>query len=82
MARYVPTFSTSALSRKQMVGLVGKTVLPVSERIGRASVYDKFGTLHMVKCCVREGAKPIGKGQKVVLVKYRPDRRMFIVGRA
>ena len=65
-----------------MVGLTGTTVLPVSERIGRVSVYDKFGTLHMLKCCVRKGAEPIPKGQRVVLVKYKRLRNLYVVGRA
>lgn len=82
MARYMPSFSTSALAPKQLVGLKGKAVLPISERIGRVSVYDKYGTLHVVKCCVRKGGKPIAKGQDVVLVKYRKLKDMYIVGRA
>lgn len=82
MGRYVPSFSTSAVTDRQLVGLTGATTLPVDERTGQVAVHDKYGTLHTVRCRVREGGKPIAKNTKVVLASYEPDRNMFIVGRA
>jgi hypothetical protein len=82
MARYAPPFSTSAIDPRQLVGATAKTVLPVDDRIGLATLYDKFGTLHMVRCRIAEGGKPIPKGESVVLVKYLPDRQMYVAGRA
>jgi hypothetical protein len=82
LARYAPSYFSSAMSPRQLVGLVATTSLPVNERIGRASLYDRYGTLHVVECRVRDGADGISKGQSVVLVKYVPERDMYIVGRA
>lgn len=82
MARYIPTLSTTALHKRQLVGLTAKAVLPVNERFGQATLYDKFGTLHVVGCKVRDGAKDIEKGADVVLIKYMPERDLYIVGRA
>ena len=81
MARYVPTFSSSAMSDKQLVGLFGTATLPINERMGRGAVHDKFGTLHSVQCMVRQGAEPINKGARIVLVRYLPERNMFVVAR-
>ncbi|GMV98433.1 MAG: DUF1449 family protein [Phycisphaerae bacterium] len=82
MARYLPTLSTSAIPRQQLVGLTARTTLPVNERFGQASLHDKFGTLHVVGCKVRPGGGTIEKGAEVVLIKYLPDRDVYIVGRA
>ncbi len=82
MGRYVPSFSTSAVEPRQLVGATAQTVLPVNERMGLATLYDRFGTLHTVRCKVSDGAGDIGKGEKIVLVKYLPDRDLYVVGRA
>jgi len=82
MARYVPSFSTTALDPRQLVGSMAQAVLPISDRIGQATLHDKWGTLHTVQCRTAEGAEPIVKGQKVVLVRWLPDRNQYVVGRA
>lgn len=82
MSRYLPTVATSALNRKQLVGLTAKAVLPINDKFGRACLYDKFGTLHVVGCKTREGNTAIEKGAEVVLIKYVPERDLYIVGRA
>lgn len=82
MGRYLPTVSTTAVQKRHLVGLTAQTTLPVNERIGQACLYDKHGTLHMVHCRVRAGAPAIEKGASVVLIKYIPDRDLFVVGRA
>lgn len=82
MARYLPPVATSAIPRRQLVGMTAKAVLPVNERFGQACLYDPHGTLHVVGCRVHAGAPAIEKGAKVVLVKYIADRDLFEVGRA
>jgi hypothetical protein len=82
MARYLPPSASTAIDPRQLVGSVAKATLPVDERIGQAMLYDRHGTLQMVRCRVADGAKPIAKGEQVVLVKYLSDRRMYVVGRA
>ncbi len=82
LGRYLPAVLTSALNRRQMVGLLGEAALPISERFGRASVKDKYGTLHQVNCKVPAGVEPIPKGTRVVLTKYLPGEDMYFVGRA
>lgn len=80
MAKYVPTFSTSAMDPRQLVGLPAETVLAVGDEPGLATLHDRYGTLHTVRCCSDNGG--IEKGQKVVLVRYLPERNVYIVGRA
>lgn len=82
LGTYMPAVLTSALSRRQMIGLVGSAALPIDERFGRAAVKDKYGTLHQVNCRVPSGIAPIPKGTRIVLTKYLPGQDMFLVGRA
>ena len=82
LARYMPSVLTSAMSRRQMVGLIGEASLPITERFGRADVRDKYGTLHQVNCKVPPGIRPIDKHAKVVLTKYLAEEDMYYVGRA
>jgi hypothetical protein len=82
MGRYLPPVSTSAVHKRQLVGLTAKAVLPVDEKFGQACLYDQYGTLHVVGCRVRDGAPNIEKGAPVVLIKYMADRDLFVVGRA
>lgn len=82
MSRYLPSVSTTAIQKRQLVGMTAKAVLPINEKFGQACLYDRHGTLHMVGCRVRKGAANIEKGAQVILIKYIPDRDLFEVGRA
>ncbi len=82
LGRYMPSVLTSAVSRREMVGLTGEAALPISERFGRVSVKDRYGTLHQLNCRVPAGVEPVPKGARVILTKYLPDEDMYYVGRA
>lgn len=82
MGRYLPAFSTTAIDRRQLVGMTATAILPVNDKYGQVSLHDQFGTLHVMGCRVRDGAQPIEKGASVVLIRYLPERDMFVVGRA
>ncbi|MGB9625437.1 MAG: hypothetical protein ACPMAQ_11295 [Phycisphaerae bacterium] len=82
LARYLPSVLTSALNRRQLVGLVGEAALPITERFGRVAVKDRYGTLHQLNCKVPPGVTPIAKGTRVILTKYLPEGDIYYVGRA
>lgn len=82
LGKYLPSVLTSALTRRQMVGLVGEAALPINERFGRVAVKDQYGTLHQLNCKVPSGVEPVAKGTRVILTKYLPEGDMYYVGRA
>lgn len=81
LARYVPSFSSSAVGPRELVGLTAKAILPVSSTSGLVSLHDRHGTLHTVRCCT-DGPGAIKKGEQVVLTRYLADRNIYVVGRA
>jgi len=82
LARYLPSVLTSAMNRRQLVGLVGEAILPITEQFGRVAVKDRYGTLHQLNGKVPPGVDPIAKGTRVILTKYLPEGDIYYVGRA
>lgn len=81
MARLMPPEETSALSREQLLGQVGKVIFRVSDSTGRVHVYDRFGTLHEEPCRLERGETPIERGEDALLIDWDEARRLFLVER-
>jgi membrane protein implicated in regulation of membrane protease activity len=77
----LPPISTTATRSEALVGIQGTVISPfVDTRYGMVHVRDRGGTLISVFATC-EG-EPIRRGEKVVLVRYDPAARTYVVTKA
>ena len=78
--RIAPSVSTTAMSRKQLVGHRGTVVsAQVSERYGQVRVKDRSGASLTLFARVEAGEMPIGRDREVVVVAYDQDDHVYTV---
>lgn len=73
VARIMPLDESSAWRKQELVGTIGEALYTIDSRFGKAAVRDPQGYRFQVPCRVGEGASPIPKGQRVLLVEYDQD---------
>ena len=78
LARLAPGDETSANSFESLVGCSGKviSILPAAE--GTARVQDPLGKTQEVRCR-NLAATPLRTGQRVVVARVEPERRLCLV---
>ncbi len=78
--RVAPAVSTTAMSRKQLVGLRGVVVsAQVSERFGQVRVQDRSGASLTVFARVEPEQPPIARDSEVVIVAYDEKTHTYTV---
>jgi len=79
-ARFMPRTQTYGVDREDLVGSVGVAGYPgVSQRFGEARVYDVHNNQHIVACRIRLDGDPVKTGEKILLIDYDRNNRVFLV---
>jgi membrane protein implicated in regulation of membrane protease activity len=78
-ARRMPMLETETVRRADLVGAVGRLVLPASEQGGVLQVHDRRGNLHQVPCRLAADEPGLPSGAAVLLVDYDEAARTFVV---
>jgi len=79
IGRLVPAVSTTATTYQGLVGRLGYvSSAQISEKYGQVNVRDQGGTLITVFAVVDPGASPIQRDEKVFLVEYDQNRKVFV----
>ena len=79
LARVLPVAEGGALTRRQLVGRRGTVIFAVTEAAGLVSVRDDEGDRYQVAARTLPGRDAVLPGEEVVLVRYDPDRSLFLV---
>jgi hypothetical protein len=81
-ARRMPMLETETVRRADLVGGVGRLVLPASENGGLLQVHDRRGNQHQVPCRLQAGEPALPSGAAVLLIDYDEANRAFIAVRS
>lgn len=77
--KFLPTNEYTRISNSSFRGAIGEIVsAKVDYKGGRAHIKDAEGHLQVVFIRTAKEKKEIMKGEKIVLVKYLPETRMYI----
>lgn len=76
--RLMPAAETAVMSRKELFGLTGRVLYPVTEEGGRIRVYDEKRTMHDEPCRVAKGHPPIARGREARIVDEDADGRLVV----
>ena len=79
VARYMPSTETSAHKRRELCGLVGEALSPITPPFGMAVVRDRHGNRFQVACHTGADGPTIGKGEPVLLVRFDESEQTFTV---
>lgn len=79
MSRFAPSDETFAVTKRDLVGLIGEAVSPITDRMGSVYVRDATGTLHHLPSRIMPDGASIAKGEKVVIVKYHAEKDFYWV---
>jgi membrane protein implicated in regulation of membrane protease activity len=79
LARVMPTFETHHTPQRELVGLRGRVLYRVTETSGVVRLRDERNTLREVACRVRSGEVALPADTPVVLLRYEPGARVFLV---
>jgi hypothetical protein len=81
LTRRLPLLESQVLTRQDLVGSVGRAVLPIGPAGGLAQVFDRHGNLHQVSCrlLATEAAVPVGGD--LLLVDYDERNQRYLVSR-
>lgn len=80
MAQLVPSTSTTATQRDQLVGRVGRVASPrVDTKYGQVKVRDPGGTLLTLFAITPADEFPISRDTEVILVDFDPQRKLYTV---
>jgi hypothetical protein len=78
-ARRMPMLETETVRRADLVGAVGRLVLPASANGGLLQVHDRRGNLHQVACRLPAGEPELPSGAGVLLIDYDETAGAFVV---
>lgn len=76
-----PTTESYDTSPRDLLGRVASSVYPVTESSGSARLRDSYGNLQEVAVRVEQDAQPLPAGSSLILWRYDPLKRAFIVRR-
>lgn len=82
VGRYLPSTETSAHKRRDLCGLVGEALYPITPQFGMAVVRDRHGNRFQVACRAGGTANDeatIAKGEPVLLVRFDEADQTFTV---
>lgn len=80
MAQLVPSTTTTATQRDQLVGRVGRVASPrVDTKYGQVKVRDAAGTLLTLFAVTPADEFPITRDAEVILVEFDPQRKLYTV---
>jgi len=81
-ARLMPASAGNAPPKTSLVGRVGEALYNIDHKFGLAAVRDPKGELYQVPCRIYPDRPVIPKGDKVLLVDYDTDEKLFYVARS
>lgn len=70
---------TETITRRDLVGGVGRAVLGVGAASGLAQVKDRRGNLHQVSCRTLDGEPVLPAGTEVLVVDYDEAEKLYYV---
>lgn len=80
MAQFVPSTTTTATQRDQLVGRVARVSSPhVDTKYGQVKVRDAGGTLLTLFAITPADEFPITRDSEVILVEFDPQRKLYTV---
>ena len=79
LARLLPVAEGGALRRQQLVGRRGTVIFAVTEESGLVGVRDDDGDRYQLAARILPGGEAVPPGEEIVLVRYEPDRSLFLV---
>lgn len=80
LARILPSLTTTATSKEQLVGRVARVISPkVDGTYGQVRVQDAAGTRMTLFAITSKNSPPISRDTEVVLVDFDPERRIYTV---
>jgi hypothetical protein len=79
--RRLPLVESQAISRHDLVGIVGRAVLPIGPASGLAQVFDRHGNLHQVTCRLLAGEAVVPAGADLLLVEYDAGNQRYLASR-
>jgi len=75
----VRMLESETITRRELVGGVGRAVLAVGSSAGLAQVRDRRGNLHQVSCRTLEAEAPLPAGSEVLVVDYDEAGKLYYV---
>jgi len=79
LSRIMPTFETHHTPQRELVGLRGRVLYRVTETSGVVRLRDERQSLRDVECRVRPNEAPLPADAPVVLLRYEPGTKVFLV---
>jgi hypothetical protein len=79
VGRLLPGDETYGVTRFELVGSMGRSVFPTSEKAGTIDIKDRYGTVHRVQAKVEPGKEAIPSGADCIVVDFDEDDKRFIV---
>ncbi len=79
VGRYLPSVESYGVARFELVGSMGKAVLPTSENTGTVDIKDIYGTIHRVQAKTEQDAEAIPSGAEVMVLDFDEDDKRFVV---
>ena len=79
--RQLPLRESQAIRRQDLVGSVGKAVLPIGPGSGLAQVSDRHGNLHQVSCRLLADEPVVPIGTELLLVEYDERNQRYLASR-
>jgi membrane protein implicated in regulation of membrane protease activity len=80
MAQIIPSTTTTATGRDELVGRVGRVASPqVDTKYGQVKVRDAAGTLLTFFAVTPADELPIARDREVILVDFDPQRKLYTV---
>ena len=80
-ARRLPLRESQAIRRQDLVGSIGKAVLPIGPGSGLAQVSDRHGNLHQVSCRLLADEPVVPSGADLLLVEYDERNQRYLASR-
>ena len=79
IARMMPPMENYAVSRYQLVGLLGKAVFKMSPTSGTIDIADQYGTVHRVQAKTEVGKDTLERGASVIVIDFDENDKRYIV---
>jgi len=79
IARVMPAGESYGVAPPQLIGKLATVRFRVTETSGTAQLTDGYGNFHEVPCRVKTGEAEFTQGERVVLMEYDEQRRVFLV---
>lgn len=70
---------STAIRKRDLLGLSGKAVYAISDTSGVAHVKDPSGNIHRIVCRTKDAQNSIAAGESLLLLAYDPKTKAYLV---